>query len=66
MTDANPFGKESKAKSTDLRGSMALVIAALCADGRSEIEDVHMALRGYNGLADKLAALGNTIELVEK
>ncbi len=55
-----------RARSTDLRGSMALVMAALCADGRSEIQDIHMALRGYNRLPEKLAALGNTIEIIDK
>ncbi len=51
------------AASTDLRGSMAVVMAALCADGQSRIDDVHMALRGYNGLQSKLERLGVTIEI---
>jgi UDP-N-acetylglucosamine 1-carboxyvinyltransferase len=58
--------KSGKVKSTDLRGSMALVMAALCAEGQTEIKDVHMALRGYNRLREKLDALGNTIETFEK
>lgn len=45
-------------ESTDLRGSMALVIAALLADGTSRVKDVDMALRGYNDLDMKLAQLG--------
>ncbi|ODT72391.1 MAG: UDP-N-acetylglucosamine 1-carboxyvinyltransferase [Pelagibacterium sp. SCN 63-23] len=49
------------AHSTDLRGSMAAVIAALCADGRSVITDVHMAMRGYNNLEGKLTQLGSRI-----
>jgi len=49
--------------STDLRGSMALVIAALLGDGISEIQNVEMALRGYNKLEDKLNQLGVTIEI---
>lgn len=48
----------AEATSTDLRGSMALILAALCADGRSVVNDAHMALRGYNDLAGKLAGLG--------
>lgn len=47
------------ADSTDLRGSMAVVIAALCANGRSVIQDVQMALRGYNNLEHKLHQLGS-------
>ena len=45
-------------KSTDLRGSMALLLAALLADGRSVVHDIGMALRGYNNLMDKLSQLG--------
>lgn len=46
------------ANSTDLRGSMAAVIAALCAAGESTILNVQMALRGYNDLEGKLRTLG--------
>lgn len=51
--------------STDLRGSMALVMAALCAEGKSIVNDVEMALRGYNNLENKLAQLGIKIEIQE-
>lgn len=53
------------ANSTDLRGSMAVVIAALCAKGRSVIQDVHMALRGYNNLERKLQRLGSRISVFD-
>lgn len=53
----------AKVTSTDLRGSMALVIGALLADGTSEIENVEMALRGYNKLVEKLQKIGISIEL---
>lgn len=46
------------ALSTDLRGSMAQIMAAICAEGPSHIENVEMALRGYNRLPEKLEALG--------
>lgn len=55
--------KPGIADSTDLRGSMTAVIAALCADGRSVIENVQMALRGYNDLATKLQSIGSRIEI---
>ncbi len=55
--------KPGVANSTDLRGSMAVVIAALCANGRSVIQDVQMALRGYNDLEGKLNRLGVSIEV---
>lgn len=53
------------ANSTDLRGSMAVVIAALCANGRSVIHDVQMALRGYNNLERKLQQLGSRIAVFD-
>lgn len=58
--------KAGVADSTDLRGSMAAVIAALCAQGRSKILNVQMALRGYNGLDRKLHQLGAQIEIYEE
>jgi UDP-N-acetylglucosamine 1-carboxyvinyltransferase len=50
--------KGADVTSTDLRGSMALLLAALLAGGQSTIQKVHMALRGYNNLIEKLAQLG--------
>lgn len=50
-------------RSTDLRGSMALIVAALCADGTSVVRDVHMAMRGYNRLQRKLSSLGIEMEI---
>lgn len=50
--------KGADVTSTDLRGSMALVMAAFCAEGQSRIRDVQMAMRGYNDLPGKLKALG--------
>nr|WP_255772293.1 MULTISPECIES: UDP-N-acetylglucosamine 1-carboxyvinyltransferase [Halorhodospira] len=44
--------------STDLRGSMAQIMAAICAEGESRVDGVELALRGYNALPEKLAALG--------
>lgn len=44
--------------STDLRGSMAAVLAGLLAHGVTTVEDVDMALRGYNKLPEKLSSLG--------
>lgn len=50
-------------ESTDLRGSMAVLIAALLARGESTVRNIEMALRGYNKLAEKLEALGVNIDL---
>src|SRR6266540_1657272 len=45
-------------RALDIRAGAALVIAALTADGTTEIGDVHFIDRGYEGLEDKLSALG--------
>ncbi len=45
----------------DLRGGAALVLAALAADGRSEILDISHIDRGYGSLEYKLRKLGGDI-----
>jgi UDP-N-acetylglucosamine 1-carboxyvinyltransferase len=45
-------------RALDIRAGMALVIAGLCADGVTEIADVHHIDRGYEDLERKLAGLG--------
>lgn len=45
----------------DLRAGAALVLAALTAEGLSEIEHVYHIDRGYEGLEDKLQHLGASI-----
>jgi UDP-N-acetylglucosamine 1-carboxyvinyltransferase len=44
--------------STDLRGSMAVMLAGFLADGTSIIRNINMAMRGYNNLDKKLKNLG--------
>lgn len=49
----------AEARSTDLRGSMAVIMAALLAEnGESIIHNPEMAFRGYNKLLEKLGNLG--------
>ena len=50
--------------SPDIRTGMALVIAALCADGTSIIHNVHQIDRGYERIDEKLRQLGAQIERV--
>ena len=45
----------------DLRAGAALVIAALAADGISEIHDIHFVERGYEDFPEKLRSLGGEI-----
>ncbi len=47
---------------TDLRASAALVLAALVAEGKTDVLRVYHLDRGYEKLADKLQALGAKIE----
>lgn len=48
--------------SPDIRAGMALLTAALCADGPSVIRNVHQIERGYENLVDRLRGLGAMIE----
>ena len=52
----------SELVSPDVRAGMAMVIAALCADGDSVIRNVYQIERGYERLVDRLSALGARIE----
>ena len=51
--------------SNDIRAGVAMVIAALCAEGETIITDVHYIERGYSNLEEKLRALGATIDRLE-
>lgn len=53
---ANFVGAE--VESTDLRGSMAVIMAGIAAKGTTKVNGVSMALRGYNDLVGKLAQIG--------
>jgi len=52
----------SRVSATDLRASAALVIAALMADGVTEISGVGHLMRGYERFDQKLRSLGAMIE----
>lgn len=51
--------------SLDLRAGAAMVLAALCAEGTTEISNINYIDRGYEDLDGKLRALGAEIERVE-
>jgi UDP-N-acetylglucosamine 1-carboxyvinyltransferase len=51
--------------SPDVRAGMAMVIAALCAHGKSTIHNVYQIERGYEKLTDRLRSLGAHIEREE-
>jgi UDP-N-acetylglucosamine 1-carboxyvinyltransferase len=50
--------------SPDIRAGMAVLIAALAADGRSEIGGIHQIDRGYERIDERLRELGARIERV--
>jgi UDP-N-acetylglucosamine 1-carboxyvinyltransferase len=52
-------------ESPDIRAGMAMVIAALCAEGRSTIGNIGQIDRGYERIDDRLRALGARIERAE-
>ncbi len=51
-------------QATDIRAGAGLVISALCADGVTEVSQVHHIDRGYPNFVSDLTALGATIERV--
>ncbi|HEX2053253.1 MAG TPA: UDP-N-acetylglucosamine 1-carboxyvinyltransferase [Actinomycetota bacterium] len=52
-------------RGTDLRAGAALVVAALGAEGQTEVHDFHHVQRGYEDFAGKLSGLGAQVALVE-
>jgi UDP-N-acetylglucosamine 1-carboxyvinyltransferase len=52
-------------RACDLRAGAAMVIAALCADGTSVIEDADYIERGYEDIVGKLTRLGAKIRRTE-
>ncbi len=51
-------------ESPDIRAGMAMLIAALCAEGRTEIGNVRQIDRGYERIDERLRELGAHIERV--
>jgi len=51
--------------SPDIRAGMAMLIAALCAEGRSSIGDIGQIDRGYERMDERLRGLGAAIERAE-
>jgi UDP-N-acetylglucosamine 1-carboxyvinyltransferase len=52
----------SRMTSPDVRAGMAMVIAAICAEGTSVIDNVYQIERGYEDLVGRLKQLGAQIE----
>ncbi len=56
----------ARLQSPDIRAGMALLMAALRADGRSTIGNINQIDRGYERIDDKLRSLGAHIERVQE
>ena len=54
----------ARVKATDLRGGASMVIAALKAKGKTEIENIKYILRGYEKIEEKLSDLGANIKVL--
>jgi len=54
----------ARVSSPDIRAGMAMLLAALCADGRTEIAEVSEIDRGYERIDERLRGLGARIERV--
>jgi UDP-N-acetylglucosamine 1-carboxyvinyltransferase len=52
-------------ESPDIRAGMAILLAALCAEGESVIDNVAQIERGYERIDERLTALGASIRRVE-
>ena len=57
--------KPAPVKATDLRAGAALVVAALCAEGQSEVSEIQHVERGYVNIIQKIQALGGNIAKVD-
>ena len=58
-------GEPAGIPSPDIRAGIALLIAALCADGRTVIRSVDQIERGYENIEGKLQSLGARIRRVK-
>jgi UDP-N-acetylglucosamine 1-carboxyvinyltransferase len=54
----------ARLQSPDIRAGMAMLIAALCAQGHSSIANISQIDRGYERIEDKLRSLGAQIERI--
>ena len=54
----------STLESPDIRAGMAMLLAALCAKGRSVINNIGQIERGYERIDERLRALGANVERI--
>ncbi len=54
----------AKVRAVDLRAGAAMIIAALAAEGKTEIDDIYHIQRGYDNIVGKLEKVGADIRMV--
>jgi len=55
----------SELQSPDVRAGMAMVIAAMCAEGKSTINNVYQIERGYENIVKRISSLGGRIRAAD-
>ncbi|MCC5816397.1 MAG: UDP-N-acetylglucosamine 1-carboxyvinyltransferase [Leptospira sp.] len=56
----------SRVASPDIRAGMAMILAALCAQGESEIHNIIQVDRGFERIDERLRSLGASIERISE
>jgi UDP-N-acetylglucosamine 1-carboxyvinyltransferase len=56
--------RAARVESPDIRAGMAMLLAAMCADGTSTINNAQQIERGYERIDERLNALGAKITRV--
>lgn len=56
----------AQVRAVDLRAGAAVIVAALCAVGTTEITQIQHILRGYENITEKLRAVGADITLIQE
>ena len=64
VVEGSGFLNPAKIKAVDLRAGVAMVIAGLAANGKTEIEDIYHIDRGYDDIINKLRGVGADIKKV--
>ena len=54
--------KAANIVSPDIRAGLAFILAAIVADGTSEVGNAHLVDRGYEKIEERLSAVGVTIK----
>ena len=62
VVEGNTRFTAAPVRAVDLRAGAAMIIAGLCANGKTTIEDIHHIKRGYDDIVGKLRLVGADIK----